>query len=198
MADSTDRDFRIAAVIGTSRPGNFTGMALRLVADELRQNSVNVDIIDPAEMKLNFPGDEETDDAKRMQEAISGATGIVFASPEYHGTFSAMSKLIIENMGFPSALARKPVALLGVAAGQIGAIKALEHLSGVFLHVGAIVLPGYVSVPNVNSVFDENGNCLDEKIEARIRGTAGKLTTYIAENICPRLTLEEMLREEAA
>ena len=36
-------------------------------------------------------------------------------------------KLVIENLGFPSVLAGKPVALLGMAAGAIGAIKSLEH-----------------------------------------------------------------------
>lgn len=41
-----------------------------------------------------------------------------------------MIKLVIENLGFPSPLAAKPVALLGVAAGQIGAIKSLESLQG--------------------------------------------------------------------
>ena len=41
------------------------------------------------------------------------ATGLVFATPEYHGTYSSVTKLIIENLGFPSVLATKPVALLG-------------------------------------------------------------------------------------
>ena len=48
---------------------------------------------------------------------------------------------MIENMGFPSVLAGKPVSLLGVAAGRIGAIKSLESLRGVCSHIGAIVLP---------------------------------------------------------
>jgi hypothetical protein len=56
--------------------------------------------------------------------------GVVRAPPEYHGSFCAMIKLIIENLGFPSAIAGRPVALLGVAAGRIGAIKSLEHLRG--------------------------------------------------------------------
>ncbi len=34
----------------------------------------------------------------------------------------------------------KPVALLGVAAGSIGAIKSLEHLRGVVSHIGGLAL----------------------------------------------------------
>jgi len=78
-------------------------------------------------------------------------------------------KLVIESLGFPSALAGKPNALLGVAAGQIGAVKSLEALRSVCSHVGAIVLPGPVSVANVRAVFDDDGSIRDEKIEARIR-----------------------------
>ena len=53
---------------------------------------------------------------------------MVLATPEYHGSFSSVMKLLIENMGFPSVLAGKPISLLGVAAGRIGAIKSLENL----------------------------------------------------------------------
>jgi NAD(P)H-dependent FMN reductase len=96
-------------------------MALALVAGELFNQGVDVSVVDAREMNLNFPGYPATDDAKAMQSAIKEADGVVFATPEYHGGFSAMTKLILENMGFPSALQGKPVALLGVAAGGIGA-----------------------------------------------------------------------------
>ncbi|NIO07402.1 MAG: hypothetical protein GTO40_05145 [Deltaproteobacteria bacterium] len=123
---------------------------------------------------------------------------MVLATPEYHGSFAAMMKLVIENLGFPSILAGKPVALLGVAAGHIGAIKSLEQLRSVCSHVGAIVLPGPVSVAEVQGVFDASGRCLEEKIEKRIRGLADNLLHYIHDNICPRVALEQMVRSDVA
>ena len=95
-------------------------------------------------------------------------------------------------------LAKKPIALLGVAAGQIGAIKALEHLRSVCSHVGAIVLPGPVSVAGVQGQFDDDGNCLDPGVEKRIRGLATTLTDYIRSSLCPRIALEQMVRESAS
>lgn len=190
---------KIATLLGTSRPGNYTGKALALVQDELRKNAtVELIEIDAARLRLPFPGQKsETDDSKRMQEAVASATGIILATPEYHGSFAAMTKLMIENMGFPSALRGKPMSLLGVAAGQIGAIKSLELLRSVCSHVGALVLPGPVSVANVKTVFDEAGACRDAKIEQRIRGLASQLLDYIHNNICPKYTLEQMVREDA-
>jgi len=105
-------------------------------------------------------------------------------------------KQIIENLGFPSVLAGKPVALLGVAAGQIGAIKSLEQLRSICSHIGAMVLPGPVSVANVQKVFDDQGECQDAGVEKRIRGVATTLIDYINQNICPRVALEQIVRSE--
>jgi FMN reductase len=132
---------------------------------------------------------------KELQQQVAGATGVVLATPEYHGSFSSVMKLVIENLGFPSMLAGKPVALVGVAAGTIGAIKSLEHLRSVVSHVGGIVLPLPVSVANVRRVFDPEGKCLDPGVERLVRGVGANLLQYIEQNLCPRLTLERLLRE---
>ena len=194
----TDRPkLQITAILGTSRPGNYTGKALAITIDELRQNpDIEVAVIDPAEMRLGFPGDGDgPSDADQLREAVKSATGVILATPEYHGSFAATMKLIIENLGFPSVLAGKPVALLGTAAGRIGAVKSLEQLRGVCSHVGAIVLPGPISIAGVQNVFDEDGNCLDENIEGLLRGVAASLMDYIKGSVCPRFALEQLVRE---
>ena len=188
---------RIVSILGTARPSNYTGKALRLVDDELRRQGASVESFDPAGMNLNFPGYPATDDARMLQATVRAASGVVLATPEYHGSFSSMLKLMIENMGFPSALSGKPVALLGVASGRIGAIKSLEQLRSVCSHVGSIVLPGPVSLAGVDKLFDEEGNCLDEATEKRVRGVAVHLMEYLKQNVCPRMTLEAMVRERA-
>jgi len=187
---------RIVAIPGSVRPGNYTSKALNLVVEELgTYPNVAVEVFDPAGMELPLPGRAaETDDAATLQAAITAAAGVILATPEYHGSVSSVMKLVIENLGFQSVLAGKPVALLGVAAGRIGAIKSLEQLRGICSHVGAIVLPGPVSVAGVQAVFDSDGNVLDAETEEQVRGVAGALMHYIDDNICPRYALEQMVR----
>jgi chromate reductase len=198
MEDSS-RPIHIAVVNGSVRPGNYTAMASALVVDELQRNpKVSVDVVDPSGMHLPFPGEEPTADTRRLQQTIGAATGVILVTPEYHGSFSSVMKLIIENLGFPSALAGKPVALLGVAAGSIGAIKSLEHLRGVVSHVGGIALPLPISIANVQKVFDREGHVLDATAEKMVRQVATNLTGYIERNVCPAVTLERLLREGAA
>ena len=189
----------ITAVCGSVRPGNYTAKALNLVVDELAKTAeVAVRTIDPATLSLGFPGTAQvTPQLEEARESMETATGIVLATPEYHGSYSSVIKAFIESLGFPSKMAGKPVALLGVAAGQIGAVKALEHLRSVCSHVGAIVLPGPVSVADVQDAFDDDGRCLDEEIERRIRGLAGHLLDYVHQSVCPSICLEAMVREGA-
>jgi chromate reductase len=193
--------FRIVAIPGSVRPGNFTGKALDLVMDELAKHAeVEAECIDLQALELSPPGVRlDSPGAKILREQVSAATGVIFATPEYHGSFSSVLKLAIENMGFPSVLAGKPVALLGVAAGQIGAIKSLEHLRSVCSHVGAIVLPGPVSVANVQKVFEGygDGRAIDPRIEKVIRSVATNLIGYIQSNLCPRFALEALVRGAA-
>ncbi len=186
----------IVAIKGSVRPGNYTGMALDLIVNEIeKREDATVELIDPALHNLPFPGQNtRSSDAKKIQALVSEATGIILSTPEYHGGYSSVIKLVIENMGFPSALAGKPVALLGVAGGQIGAVKSLESLRSICAHVGAIVLPGVVSVAGVEHLFDETGQCLEERAERRIRGLGLSLIEYIQKSICPGITMERMVR----
>ena len=194
----TDRNINIVAILGSVRPNNYTAMALNLALDELNKHKgVKVELFDPAMMHLYPPGlGGDSPDPVKMREAVTESTGIILATPEYHGSFSSVMKLAIENLGFPSVMSGKPVALMGVAAGAIGAIKSLESLRGVCSHIGAIVLPGPVSVANCREIFNEDGTCNDERTQARIRGVATNLMHYIENNICPRISLEAMVRGE--
>ena len=186
----------IVSICGTSRPGNYTGMALAIVNDELTRLGASVTPIDAGDLSLSFPGQPQTEDAERLRAAVEGASGVILATPEYHGGYSAMTKLIIENLGFPSVLRNKPTALLGVAAGRIGAIKSLEQLRAVTSHIGALVLPGSVSIAGVKAAFDEDGTCTDPAVEATLRGLATALVDFMKEYVCPKYELEQMVRRD--
>lgn len=197
---SDGEQISILVVNGSIRPGNYTAKASALVLDELRRDpQVRVELIDPAELDLPFPGMRpDAVGTRRLQEKVKQAAGVVLATPEYHGSFSSVMKLVIENLGFPSVLAGKPVALLGVAAGAIGAIKSLEQLRSVCAHVGAMPLPLPISIAYVQKAFDADGRCLDPQVEKLVRSVATNLMGYLRRHVCPAIQLERLLREGAA
>src|ERR1700690_4405692 len=186
MTDES-KPIRIVLINGSVRPGNYTSMASALVVDELRKDAkVSVEVINPLDLDLPMPGiNPHAEGTRKLQEAVKKATAIILATPEYHGSLSSVMKLVIENLGFPSVLAGKPVALLGVAAGTIGAIKSLEHLRGVVSHIGGHALPLPISIANVQKVFDHDGHIVDPAVEKMVRQVATNLLAYIEKTICP-------------
>lgn len=190
------KPIRIVAIGGSIRPDNLTAKALSVAADEIKKHKdIAIEVFDPAKMNIPLPGASPNPTVESLQSSVSKATGVILATPEYNGSYSSIIKLLIENLGYPSLLAGKPVGLIGVASGRIGAIKALEHLTSVCIHNGAIVLPGPASVAEVHKVFDEEGRCLDQKVEERLRSVANNLISYIRKHICPSMNLEEIIKE---
>ena len=190
-----DKKIQLVALLGSVRPGSYTAKVLHVASLQVNDRSdAAMIVIDPATLSLQVGGRETTEDAVWMQEQIKAADGVILATPEYHGSYSSVIKLMIENMGFPSTLRGKPVSLLGVASGRIGAIKSLEHLRSVASHVGAIVLPGPLSVASVQSKFDDEGQLVDEATNSRIEQLADNLINYITAHICPARNLESFAR----
>ncbi len=189
---------KIATILGSLNKNGSCAHALNIIHDELQKSdNIELVIVDPNDYTLPFPGQSiPNSDEKKLQQLLSDVAGIIISTPEYHGSFSSIVKLVIENLGFPSVLSGKTVSLLGVAGGSIGAIKSLEQLRSICSHVGSIVLPGPVSIPNVHSVFDKDGNCLDVKTEQRLRTLANEMVKYAEKHICPENALEEQVRED--
>ena len=184
---------KVVTICGSVQPGNNTSKALRLVLDEFaRHSNVEVTPIFLDRLDLPLPGlpARDPEAVERFQQTVKEATGVLLASPEYNGGVSSPMKLAIDNLGYPSMLSGKPIALLGVATGVIGAVKSLEQLRVICAHVGALVLPSAVSVAQVHQLFDEQGDCRDAGTEKRIRRAATSLLEYIRGAICPRISLE--------
>lgn len=191
----THEPLKIVAFSGSVRDGARTDAGLRIAVDQLQNaGGVDVVVVDLREITLPMPGRGDDDTTRAFRDIVASSDGVLIATPEYHGSFSSVTKLAIDNLGFPSVLRGKPVSLLGVAAGRIGAIKALEHLRSVCSHLGSLVLPGPVSVANAGAIFDEQGNCTDASTEKAIRGLADHLVEYVRTYAIGKCSLEESAR----
>jgi NAD(P)H-dependent FMN reductase len=177
---SKSKKIRIAVFNGSLRTDNYTGKVLAFAIDELRSHpDVELDLFDPKNLPLVFADQPFPPEIIKFQKTVSEVDGVLMATPEYIGSYSSVIKLLLENLGYPSVLAGKPAAMIGVATGGIGAIKSLEHLRGVLSHIGCLVLPQVVSVARVHQIFDATGRCQDPVIEKRIRQVAAGLVQYL-------------------
>ncbi len=171
----------IAIFVGSIRKENYSLKTAKIITDEIEHNErYKCDILTLKEYDLSLPGESNDESkVKEFRTKVANAAGIVMITPEYNGSVSSVLKIMIENLSYPSEVNGKPVSLVGIASGDIGAIKSLEHLRSICAHIGGIVLPKQASIPTVEDYFDENDNCTDEKIEKRIRSVPRYLINYL-------------------
>lgn len=193
LDDDTWALSNVVTIVGNRQRISYTAHAVAVVNATLARSGIAVEVLHGADLNLAFPGDPVTSDAKRVEETVAAADAIILATPEYHGTYSAFTKLVIESLGYPSALQGKPVAMLGVAGGRLGATKSLEQLRNTCAHTGALVLPGAVSIAHAKDAFDAEGVCTDGGVHSALEGLAESLLDFLHTFVQPRHVLENMI-----
>lgn len=145
----------VCIMVGSIRKDSHSLRIASMLAHLVKKAGNSPVLIDPRTLKLGIP--HHPDDqgevavlASELQARVKSAAKVIFITPEYDGSYSAVSKIMIEHLGYPSVLAGKPVSVIGVATGRIGAYRAIEHLRGVLLHIGAVVCPTLLSLAEIH------------------------------------------------
>jgi chromate reductase len=84
------------------------------------------------------------------------ADKFVVISPEYHGSYPGVFKLLIDSIG-ADFIKSKRVALVGVATGRAGNLRGMDHLTALFHHLKAEVLSSKPKLSRVHNLIDEEG-----------------------------------------
>ncbi len=159
---SQPKTIDLCVLVGSIRADSFSLRIANLIASFALSAGQVCEVVDPRALNLGIPhhpadqGQAATN-ASDLQARIKNTTAVIFVSPEYDGSYSAVSKVLIEHLGYPSALSGKFISIIGVASGRIGADRAIDHLRGVLIHIGGIVLTNYLSVAEVHKMFSSNG-----------------------------------------
>lgn len=173
----------ISILIGTNRPGsNSRKIALR-VSELYADLGEKVRLIDLAELppEIFSPASygEKPKAFKPFADAVLHADGLVVVCPEYNGGFPGVLKYFIDMLPFPESFERRPVAFIGLAAGQFGALRPVEQLQQIFGYRNAHIYPGRVFIPGVSNALNGDGSLGDEKLAERLRDQASGFTAFV-------------------
>lgn len=157
-------------------------MALSEALAGAAANGAATRLIDLREYQLAFVTatdgpEQQSSDVLRLRRDVRAADGIILATPEYHGSFSGILKNAIDLMGFEE-FEGKMLGLVGVSGGRMGAFDALNALRNVGRALHAWVLPQQVSIPEVSSVFDNDGRVRDSRLGQRLRDTGAQVASF--------------------
>lgn len=172
---------RVVGICGSLSTDSGTRRLLSLALEAAKTAGASTELLDLRDFHLPFAESgfdaAKYPDVERFNRLVRESDGLIWATPEYHGSFSGVLKNALDLGSFPEYQG-KVVALLGVAGGQIGAINALSHLRTVGRQLHAWVLPAQVSLARAYAAFDENGQLRDEKLATSVENLGRELTRW--------------------
>jgi chromate reductase, NAD(P)H dehydrogenase (quinone) len=164
---------RVLALAGSARQGSLNGILLDLAVSRLKGRDVDVARLDLRALDLPiYDGDlEEPRPVEVLRRAISGASALLIASPEYNHSIPPLLKNAIDWVSHPietSPFPGKLAALMSAAARPWGGTRMLPHLRDVLVDLGVLVLPASVAIPVAHRAFTPEGRLLDPQSDAHL------------------------------
>ena len=171
----------ILALCGSLATESATRRACELALGAARDAGAQTELLDLRGFKLPFAASgfdpDEWPDARHLNELVRGSDGMIWATPEYHGSFSGVLKNALD-LGSNDDYEGRAVALLGVAGGAIGATQSLMHLRSVARTLHCLCINEQVSIPRSYSAFDDKGALVDPKLAQGVRHMATELVKW--------------------
>lgn len=184
---------KIAIINGSVRKGRQSHRAAYYVANTLKKQNIETDLIDLTEFPLPIMGGPDTNkNAGNISFRLEKADALILVTPEYHGSFSGVLKNALDY--FTPEFHKKPVGVVAASGGRMAGINASTQLQHVILSMGAYPMPLKLLVPEIHNAFDDDFIPQDEKIITN----AGKFLNELLWFTDAILRKKKVEKEEAA
>ncbi|MFF5671903.1 NADPH-dependent FMN reductase [Streptomyces hygroscopicus] len=163
---------RVLVLTGAAAPFSRTRTAAELVCREIAgtgSTSVLRDLAEHPLPLLHTEADGSADLADLRAQAEC-ADGMVWVTPCYHGSYSAILKNCLDHLR-PQTLHGKPVGVVAVGA-SLTAVQASEHLRTVARALGCVTAPTQVVVVHRGSSWEKD---TDPRTDDRIHRMIAEL-----------------------
>ncbi len=166
----------ITLISGTNRRGSKTRLVTDIVAGLYREAGADAEVLDLVDLPLELYSPdayaEKPPGFTPFAERILASHGLVVVAPEYNGSLPGALKLFIDHLKFPESFEERPVAFIGIAAGQWGGLRPVEHLQQIFGHRNAHIYPRRVFIPQVYQAITDGGEVVDPDVDRHLRAQA--------------------------
>ena len=163
-------------ISGTNREGSISSVFSHALNEIYQDKGVSSKVLELAELPPEtFSPSAYTEKPAKVLEFtkdILSGTGLVIVVPEYNGSMPGALKLFIDLLPYPDSFEGRPICYIGIASGQFGALRPVEHLQQVFGYRNAYNFPKRVFVPAVHNVASRENGITDSELQSRLAGQA--------------------------
>jgi NAD(P)H-dependent FMN reductase len=167
MPTTTERPLFIPLILGTARQGRQSEHVARFVFEQTKKRAdIETELIDVCKlpMKLDDAGEQMKD--PKFSATIQRCDGLIIVTPEYNHGYPGLLKHALD-MNLEEYI-HKAVGICGVSAGLFGGARVIEGLLPVMRELGLVTIFWDVNFGNVQKLFDEQGNLLDQSYLRRL------------------------------
>jgi chromate reductase len=163
---------KIVGIGGTLRKGSFS-RSLLLEAQKLVPDGVVIELTEFGDFPLYNPDIPIPDSVQTFKNKVKTADAILFSTAEYDYSVPGSLKNAIDWASRPygdNSFEDKPAAIMSESIGNVSGSRAAYHLRQIMVYLDMHVLnKPEVMVPNINTVFDKQGNLTDEHTKEKIK-----------------------------
>jgi len=162
----------IEIIVGTNRRNSNSSVLAEWLLKIYQDIGADAQIIDLVKLPLEtFSPDaysEKPEAVLGFTQRIVKSSGLVLITPEYNGSMPGALKLFIDHLPFPESFENRAICYIGLAAGQFGALRPIEHLMQVFSYRNAHNFPKRVFIPFAHRVIDPSSGVTDPDFANRL------------------------------
>jgi chromate reductase, NAD(P)H dehydrogenase (quinone) len=177
---------RVLGISGSLRRDSHNTKLLRAAGEMFRAQGVEFEVYPDLKLVPPYDEDDDTDRAPaavtQLREAVAGADGLFFSTPEYNSSIPGQLKNAVDWLSRPSAstvMRYKPAAVIGASTGMFGAVWSQAELRKTLGATGARMVEGEVAVGHAHTRFDEAGQLNDENIAEQVQAVVDDLIAAI-------------------
>ncbi|WP_438996758.1 NADPH-dependent FMN reductase [Candidatus Puniceispirillum sp.] len=178
----------ILVFAGSTRQGSFTKQLAQIAARTVDLHGGKASFIDLADYEAPlYHQDNEAngglpDAVTRFRALLHSHDGMMVATPEYNGfvppllvnMFSWVSRPY-QNAAANALFHGMPVGLMAASPGGLGGVRVIPRLRDYMAELGAVAVPGFVTLSHAATAFDKTGSLQSETAQSGLDALARRL-----------------------
>ena len=161
---------KLLVIVGSTRPTRSADLVLPWLTEKVSEHAAfDAEVVDLRDWPLpifaehfgtigDFSDPSYSEPlVKAWNDKIKSADAYVIVTPEYNHSVPGGLKNAIDSVWVSYGFRNKPVAFLSYAGGQVGGVRAIEHLAHVFVETESVPVRNSVVIPHVRDAFDADG-----------------------------------------